>query len=91
VLADLLDEIHHQHVRVSLTKVNALGERDPFCFAEDDGQLRLLRMDEPFWTTARFEVVNHLLWTLGLLEAPNGQARPTNLGRQVLEEAHARA
>jgi hypothetical protein len=91
VLADLLDEIHHQHVRVSLTKVNPLGERDPFCFAEDDGQLRLLRMDEPFWTGARFEVVNHLLWTLGLLDAPDGQARPTELGLQVLRGAYARA
>jgi hypothetical protein len=91
VLSDLLDELHHQHVRVSLTKVNPLGERDPFCFAEDDGLLRLLRTDEPFWTTARFEVVNHLLWTLGLLEAPDGQARPTELGELVLAEAYARA
>jgi hypothetical protein len=91
VLADLLDEINHQHVRVSLTKVNPLGERDPFCFADDDGQLRLLRMDEPFWTTARFEVANHLLWTLGLLESPDGRARPTELGEQVLDEVYASA
>jgi hypothetical protein len=91
VLSDLLDELHHQHVRVSLTKVNPLGERDPFCFAEDNGQLRLLRTDEPFWTTARFEVVNHLLWTLGLLDAPDGQARPTELGDRILAEAYARA
>jgi hypothetical protein len=91
VLADLLDEIHHQHVRISLGKVNPLGQRDPFCFAEDDGLLRLLRTDEPFWTTARFDVVNHLLWTLGLLEAPDGRARPTELGRQTLAETQAHA
>jgi len=91
VLADLLDEIHHQHVRVSLGKVNPLGQRDPFCFAEDEALLRLLRTDEPFWTTARFEVVNHLLWTLGLLETPDGRARPTELGKRVLAEANARA
>jgi hypothetical protein len=91
VLAALLDEIHHQHVRVSLGKVNPLGERDPFCFAEDDGFLRLLRNDEPFWTTARFEVINHLLWTLGLLESPDGLARPTALGARVLAEAQAGA
>jgi hypothetical protein len=44
-------------------------------------------MDYPFWTTARFEVVNHLLWTLGLLESPDGRARPTELGDRVLTEA----
>ena len=91
VLADLLDEIHHQHVRVSLGKVSPLGQRDPFCFAEDDGLLRLLRTDAPFWTTARFEVVNHLLWTLGLLAAPDGRASPTELGTQIIAEAYARA
>jgi hypothetical protein len=91
VLAELLDEIHHQHVRVSLGKVSPLGQRDPFCFAEDDGLLRLLRTDAPFWTTARFEVVNHLLWTLGLLEAPDGRARPTDLGTEILAGADARA
>ena len=91
VLAELLDEIHHQHVRVSLGKVSPLGQRDPFCFSEDDGLLRLLRTDAPFWTTARFEVVNHLLWTLGLLEAPDGRARPTDLGAEILAGAHARA
>lgn len=91
ILSDLLDEIHHQHVRVSLGKVKPLGERDPFCFAEDDGLLRLLRMDEPFWTSARFEVVNHLLWTLGLLESPLGSSRPTDLGRSLLAHLHARA
>jgi hypothetical protein len=91
VLADLLDEIHHQHVRISLGKVNPLGERDPFCFSEDDGALRLLRKDAPFWTTARFNVVNHLLWTLGLLDAPSGQARPTELGLKVLADMESRA
>jgi hypothetical protein len=91
VLGDLLDEIHHQHVRISLGKVSPLGQRDPFCFADDEGLLRLLRTDAPFWTTARFEVVNHLLWTLGLLEAPDGHARPTDLGTHILAEAHARA
>ena len=91
VLGELLDEIHHQHVRISLGKVNPLGDRDPFCFAEDDGLLRLLRNDEPFWTTARFEVVNHLLWTLGLLETPDGRARPTELGTKTLAEAQGSA
>jgi hypothetical protein len=91
VLGELLDELHHQHVRISLGKVSPLGQRDPFCFAEDDGLLRLLRLDEPFWTTARFDVVNHLLWTLGLLEAPEGSARPTDLGRRVLSEVYTDA
>lgn len=86
VLSDLLDELHHQHVRVALSKVSPTDSRDPFCFSDDDGQLRLIRSDEPFWTGARYEVVNHLLWTLGLLDHPAGEMRPTELGLKVLSE-----
>jgi hypothetical protein len=94
VAADLLDALHHQHVRVALSKVRVpsaqnLGRyrgnwRDPFNFAEDDGVLRPLRPDEPFWTGARYGVGNHLLWTLGLLAAPAPPTGLTDLGREYL-------
>lgn len=95
-IGELVDEIHHQHVRIAISKVrvpsaenlrrNPGSWRDPFCFAEDEGELRPLRMDGPFWTGARYDVVNHLLWSLGLLDSPNGDMRPTQLGLQVLSE-----
>ena len=85
-LADLLDELVMLHMRVGTRKLSPTDHRDPFCIAEDDGILRLLRGDEPFWTGARYDVVNHLLWTLGLLETPHGDARPTNLGLSTLDE-----
>lgn len=91
VLADLLDELHYQHIRVALGKVSPTDSRDPFCFSDDDGLLRLIRRDEPFWTGARYEVVNHLLWTLGLLTEPSGEIRLTELGEQTLQEANSRA
>lgn len=94
---ELVDEIHHQHIRVAVGKVRVPSSdnlrrypghwRDPFCFAEDEGVLRPLRMDDPFWTGARYDVVNHLLWTLGLLDSPRGNVCPTELGQQVLREA----
>jgi hypothetical protein len=94
VVAALIDALHHQHVRIALLKVrvpsarnlaaHAGSWRDPFCFADDDGVLRPLRLDEPFWTGARYVVVNHLLWTLGLLADPNGAAL-TARGRAYLE------
>jgi len=87
----LFDELHYLHIRVALPKLSATDHRDPFCFAEDDGVLRLLRTDEPFWTAARFRVVNHLLWTLGLLTAPEHDPRLTELGEQVLTKAHRSA
>lgn len=100
VVGELLDELHHQHVRVALSKVrlpsgqnlrlNPGGWRDPFCFAEDDAVLRPLRDDAPFWTGARFHVLNHLLWSLGLLDAPGGDIALTDLGRDYLER-YARA
>jgi hypothetical protein len=92
---ELLDALHHQHVRVALSKVripNAQnlrrykgGWRDPFNFAEDDGVLRPLRLDEPFWSGARYRVSNHLLWTLGLLTAPKPPTNLTTLGMTILE------
>lgn len=87
VLMELLDELHAQHSRVALRKVSGTDFRDPFCFSEDEGLLRLIRMDEPFWTDGRFPLVNHLLWTLDLIESPDGDARLTALGRQTLEKA----
>lgn len=87
MLMELLDEVHAQHSRVALRKVSSTDFRDPFCFSEDEGMLRLIRMDEPFWTNGRFPLVNHLLWTLDLIESPDGDARLTALGRQTLEEA----
>ena len=96
----LLDALHHQHVRVALGKVRVpsaqnLGRykgdwRDPFNFAEDDGVLRPLRPDEPFWTGARYGVGNHLLWTLGLLSAPAPPTALTDLGRDYVR-TYARA
>jgi hypothetical protein len=92
--SDLLDALHHQHVRVALTKVRVPSAqnlsrykgnwRDPFNFAEDEGVLRPLRPDEPFWTGARYGVGNHLLWTLGLLASPTPPTGLTDLGRDFL-------
>lgn len=96
VASDLLDALHHQHVRVALSKVRIPNAenlrrvsgnwRDPFNFTEDDGVLRLLRTDEPFCTGARYGVGNHLLWTLGLLSSPYPPIELTPLGRSVLQE-----
>lgn len=97
---DLIDELHHQHVRVALSKVripsarnlraNKGRWRDPFCFAEDNEVLRPLRRDVPFWTGARFQVVNQLVWTLGLIDVPRGESSLTELGREYLQRyAHA--
>lgn len=96
VFSDLLDALHHQHVRVALSKVRvptadnlrrvSSDWRDPFNFSEDDGVLRLLRPDEPFWSEARYAVGNHLLWTLGLLTSPEPPIEVTALGRSMIEE-----
>jgi hypothetical protein len=96
VASDLLDALHHQHVRVALTKVRVptadnlqrvTGNwRDPFNFTEDDGILRLLRPDEPFWSGARYAVGNHFLWTLGLLTSPEPPIEVTPHGREILKE-----
>jgi hypothetical protein len=59
------------------------GWRDPFNFAEDEGVLRPLRPDEPFWTGARYWVLNHLLWSLGLLSSPTPPIELTALGRRI--------
>lgn len=93
--SDLLEALHHQHVRVALSKVRVpsaqnLGLhkgnwRDPFNFAEDDGILRPLRPDEPFWTGARYGVGNHLLWALGLLTNPVPPTALTDLGQEYLK------
>jgi len=94
VAGELLEALHHQHVRVALGKVRVPSAqnlrthkgswRDPFNFAEDDGILRPLRRDEPFWTAARYSVGNQLLWTLGLLSSPTAPTVPTELGQAYL-------
>lgn len=94
VAGELLGALHHQHVRVALGKVRVPSAqnlrthrgswRDPFNFAEDDGILRPLRRDEPFWTAARYSVGNQLLWTLGLLSSPTAPTEPTELGHAYL-------
>jgi hypothetical protein len=94
VADDLLSALYHQHVRVALSKVRVPNAqnlraykgswRDPFNFAEDDGVLRPLRPDEPFWTGARYNVGNQLLWTLGLLSSPTPPISLTDLGREYL-------
>ncbi len=99
--ADLLGALHHQHVRVALQKVRVPsaqnlrrvvgGWRDPFNFAEDEGVLRPLRPDEPFWTGARYGVLNHLLWSLGLLTSPTPPFELTALGHETLERCSADA
>jgi hypothetical protein len=88
-LGELIDDLLHRHVRVALSKMSAGDPRDPFCVAEDDGVLRRLRPDEPFWTGARYGVVTHLLWTLGLLDVPVGDPRPTPLGASMLSSVEA--
>jgi hypothetical protein len=95
-LAELVDVLHHQHVRVALSKVRVPSAdnlrrvggrwRDPFNFAEDDGVMRPLRSDEPYWTGARYSVCNHLLWTLGLLSSPRPPIELTSLGKETLQE-----
>ncbi len=96
VASDLLDALHHQHGRIALSKVRVPTAenlrrvtnpwRDPFNFTEDDGILRLLRPDEPFWSGARYEVGNHFLWTLGFLTSSQSPIEVTALGREVIEE-----
>ena len=96
VVSDLLEALHHEHVRVALSKVRVPTAenlrrvsspwRDPFNFTEDNGILRLLRPDEPFWSGARYAVGNHFLWTLGLLTSPEAPIEVTPLGRDVIEE-----
>jgi hypothetical protein len=91
---ELLDALHHQHVRVALTKIRTPSAqnlraspepfRDPFNFTEDEGVLRPLRADEPFWTGARYGVGNHLLWSLGLLTSPTPATGLTDLGLATL-------
>jgi hypothetical protein len=94
IAAELLEALHHQHVRVALTKIatpsaqnlRRSGDRlrDPFNFAEEEGVLRPLRGDEPSWSGARYTVGNHLLWSLGLLTTPAPPTGLTDLGRDTL-------
>jgi hypothetical protein len=91
VAEELLEALHHQHVRVALTKTSTPSAEnlrrstdrlhDPFNFPEEDGVLRPLRPDEPAWTGARYAVLNHLLWSLGLLSSPTPPTRLTELGQ----------
>ena len=50
IVAALLADLHDQHVRVAISKLSESDFRDPFCFAEDEGEMRLIRLDAPFWT-----------------------------------------
>jgi hypothetical protein len=79
-IGELVDALYDQHVRVAVTKLSSTDRRDPFCVRDDEGILRVIRMDEPLWTGARFATVNHVLWTLGMLTAPDGDTRPTEIG-----------
>lgn len=90
-LADLIDELRLQHLRIATPKLSPTDQRDPFCFAEDNGVMRFIRGDDPFWTGARFRVLNTMLWSLGLIDAPTGDARVTPLGTNVLNKVTAGA
>lgn len=91
VLGELIDAMVYQHQAVALGKVSPTGARDPFCIAEDNGLMRIVRSDDPSWTGARFSTVNHLLWTLGLLDDPDGSSRLTTLGHEMLSKARSDA
>lgn len=85
VVAELVNMLVFRHQRVAVGKITPTDHRDPFCTAEDDdGRLQLIRGDEPFWTGARFDTLNHLLWTAGALDSPGDDARPTELGLELL-------
>ena len=86
VLGDLIDELRAQHLAVATAKLSDTDRRDPFCIAEDNGLVRVIRPDEPFWTGARFGVVLTLLWSLGLIEGPVGDYRPTAMGTKLLRQ-----
>ena len=90
-LSELIDDEVFQHQAMALGKVRPTGLRDPFCIAEDNGLMSVIRWDEPTWTAARFNTVNHLLWTLGMLDGPDGSSRLTELGRETLAKARANA
>ena len=86
VVTELIAKLFHRHLRVATSKLTTTDHRDPFCVAEQpDGRYRLIRPDEPFWTGARFETLNHLLWTAGALSTPDGDGRPTQLGLELLD------
>lgn len=84
VLGDLIDELREQHLAVATAKLSDTDRRDPFCIAEDNGLVRLIRPDDPFWTGARFGVVQTLLWSLDLIGGPTGDYRPTAAGTELL-------
>jgi hypothetical protein len=86
VLGELVDELRAQHLAIATSKLSDSDHRDPFCIAEDNGLVRLIRPDVPSWTAARFGVVLTLLWSLGMLERPAGDYRPTPLGIELLQE-----
>ncbi|MCC5952798.1 MAG: hypothetical protein JJU45_11965 [Acidimicrobiia bacterium] len=88
VVRELLWMLVHRHLRVAAAKVSATDHRDPYCLAEvEDGVYEVIRPDEPFWTGARFATLNHLLWSLGALDDPDGAGRPTALGEKLLNQA----
>jgi hypothetical protein len=64
--------IYYQHVRVALPTLSTapIVIGTPFCFAEDDRCVfGWFASTKPFleWRAGYGVVVNHLLWTLGLL------------------------
>ncbi len=90
VVAELAGALFHRHLQVATAKLSVTDHRDPFCVAEEeDAGYRVIRDDEPFWTGARFATLNHLLWTVGALDDPDGDGRPTELGHSLLAEVAA--
>jgi hypothetical protein len=85
LVAELIDNLVYRHLRVATQKLSVTDHRDPFCIADDDGIWRVIRSDDPFWTGARFNTMNNLLWTAGALTSPAHDARPTELGLSLLE------
>ena len=85
-LSDLIDELRAQHLRIATPKLSPTDQRDPFCFAEDNGVMRFIRGDDPFWTGARFDVLNMLLCSLGLLERSRRARRGSLRSAQMCSE-----
>ncbi|MHB8471233.1 MAG: hypothetical protein ACYDCH_15995, partial [Gaiellaceae bacterium] len=45
-LRDLIDELRAQHLRMATPKLSPTDQRDPFCFAVDNGVMRVIRGDD---------------------------------------------
>ena len=86
VAAELTRELFYRHLRIAAAKITPTDYRNPYCVAETtEGSYEVIRGDQPFWTGARFATLNHLLWTIGALDEPDGNGRPTALGLSLLK------